>query len=1036
MVKKRKMAFVAGALAALACQAVDAGLPSNDGSQEDVLLSMLPDVIARCAANYRALDAAATPLMNSRDVPEDRLCAQIKPCVERQVPHSCHNGAIVMASIYGWTSGHFPGSLWYLYEATGDEFFKDRATAWTEMLAPNSTVTDNHDIGFIMHCSFGNAKRILKTDKYDSLLRETAESLSKRFNSDLGLIRSWGELDRKDDFLVIPDNMMNLELLEEVSKFTEDGKFAAIARSHADVTMKHHFRPDGGTYHVLNYDQRPGFVGKVQEIRRGQGLSCETAWSRGQSWGIYGYTMMYRMTGYVRYLDFAKRLAEYAMNHPDMPQDGIPYWDFGAKGEERDSSAGAIMASALLELSRYVEAPLRRKCRAFAVKQLLALSSGAYFDESGANGGWLLKHGVGHKPGNSEIDVPLDYGDYYYLEALLRFRALKAEDKDLENVLAALPQGTWFPKGDAKRWSALKETPGAKMILEAAEKVAGEPIAEAPDDLYLLFWTTGDRKQYQDRFHSRNRRLVLLAMAEAIDRKGRFARPLVETIDAICSMKSWTLPAHDLSDGEKGSFRGVSPYAELGSTALVSYLACALAIAGDAIPPETAARVRHEAERRIFGPLRLSYALEYPEGFPVSTKDPIGHHWIKGHNNWNAVCHDNVVAAALELLEDARDRAYFVRKAMCGLKFYARGGFLPDGYCSEGMGYWNYGFGHFLMLGNGLRDATGGKLDVFSDPIYRKATEYAYGYQLENGLSPAFSDGTGAPSCGCLALARRIWPDLTCEEAETFDPLSAFAAALDPAAKSGWREERGCLLLAFGKVPPLSSVQNAPLPFRTEFPCGQVWIMRGADGMSAGFKGGNNEELHNHNDLGSYNVALDGAIVTGDPGKEVYTSRTFSSRRYESKILSSYAHPVPRIGGTLQEPGAKSAAKVVKTVFTPEKDIVALDISSAYRVKELKSIVRTFVYDRANGKFSVSDHVIFSRPSSFEVPLVSLGGFREGRVFGEDGKTSLAFGVKASGGEWTWNEETVENPGLASPVIKSIKFASVSEASVAVVFNR
>jgi len=1033
-----KMSFVVGAWAALACHAADAGLPTNDGSQEERLLSLLPDVIARCAAHYRALDAAATPLMNSRDVPEDRSSAQIKPYVERQVPHgwNAKNGALDMCSIYGWTSGHFPGSLWYLYEATGDAFFKDRATVWTESLAPNSTVTDNHDVGFIMHCSFGNAKRLLKTDKYDSLLRETAESLSKRFKPELGLIRSWGTIDENKDFLVIPDNMMNLELLEEVSKFTEDGTFAAIARSHADVTMKHHFRADGGTYHVLNYDQRPGFVGRVQEIRRGQGLSCETAWARGQSWGIYGYTMMYRMTGYVRYLDFAKKLAEYAMNHPDMPEDGIPYWDYGAKGEERDSSAGAVMASALLELSRYVDAPLRRKFRTFAVKQLLALSSPAYFAEPGENGDWLLKHGVGHKPGGSEIDTALDYGDYYFLEALLRFRALKAEDKDLENVLAALPQGTWFPKGDAKRWSALKETPGAKMILEAAEKVAGEPIAEAPDDLYLLFWTTGDRKQYQDRFHSRNRRLVLLAMAEAIDRKGRFARPLVETIDAICSMKSWTLPAHDLSDGGMGSFRGVSPFAELGSTAIASYLACALAIAGDAIPPETAAKIRSEAERRIFGPLRLSYALEYPEGFPVSTEDPIRHHWIKGPNNWNAVCHDNVVSAALELLEDPRDRAYFVRKAMRGLTFYARGGFLSDGYCSEGMHYWNYGFGHFLMLGNVLRDASDGKLDVFSDPVYRKAAEYAYGYRLEKGLSPAFSDGTGAPSIGCLALVRRVWPELTCEEAEMFDPLAAFAAAYGPTSERGWREERGVLLLVSGELPPPSGAREAPMPLRTEFPVGQVWIMRGANGLSVGFKGGNNDELHNHNDLGSYNVALDGAIVTGDPGGEIYTSRTFSNRRYESKVLSSYAHPVPRVAGMLQEPGAQSAAKVVKTEFAPDRDVVVLDISSAYRAKELKSLVRTFVYDRANGKFSVSDYVVFSKPSSFEVPVVSLGGFNDGRVVGEDGKTSLAFDVKASGGEWSWGEETVENPGRASPVLRSVKFDSVLEASVTVEFGR
>ena len=391
---------------------------------EDVLIARMPEIFAKAAEHYRALDAAATPLMKAGDAKE-AVPHGAKPHGDRRVPHgwNAKTGKLDMRSIYWWTSGHFPGSLWYLYEATGDEFFKDRATAWTETLAPNSKVTDNHDVGFIMYCSYGNARRLLKTDKYDALLVETADSLSKRFNPELGLIRSWGALNEKREFLVIPDNMMNLELLEWAAKAKGgDRRFDEIARSHADTTMKHHFRPDGGVFHVLNYDQRPGFVGVVQEIRRGQGSSCETAWSRGQSWAIYGYSMMFRETGERRYLDFAAKLADYAIGHPNMPADGIPYWDFGAPGEERDSSAGAVMASALVELARLVGGKKGAAYRAFAAKQLLALSSPAYFSEGDENGHWLLKHGVGHKPANSEVDVPLDYGDYYFLEALLRYR--------------------------------------------------------------------------------------------------------------------------------------------------------------------------------------------------------------------------------------------------------------------------------------------------------------------------------------------------------------------------------------------------------------------------------------------------------------------------------------------------------------------------------------------------------------------------------------------------------------------------------------
>ena len=394
--------MIASLLIAVACAA--------NASAENELLRELPEIFAKSAAHYKALDAAATPLMKNEKG-------------ELRTPHGFKRETreLDMRSIYWWTSGHFPGSLWYLYEATGDEFFKNRATVWTEILEPVSKYDKNHDVGFIMYCSFGNARRILKTDKYDAILAETADSLSHRFDEPLGLIRSWGQIDDAKDFLVIPDNMMNLELLEAVSEFTGDPRFDRIARSHATVTMKHHFRADGGTYHVLNYDQRPGFLGAVQEIRRGQGRSCETAWSRGQAWAIYGYTMMYRFTKDPAYLAFARKVSDFAINHPNMPADGVPYWDYGAPGEERDTSAASIMASGLMELADFVDGEKGASYRAFAVKQLLSLASPVYFSEGDEIGHFLLKHGVGHKPGGSEIDTPLDYGDYYFLEALLRF---------------------------------------------------------------------------------------------------------------------------------------------------------------------------------------------------------------------------------------------------------------------------------------------------------------------------------------------------------------------------------------------------------------------------------------------------------------------------------------------------------------------------------------------------------------------------------------------------------------------------------------
>ena len=376
-------------------------------------VARLPEVVAKCAAHYKALDAAATPLMrNEKGEPQ---------CLHGWLEWKTGERKVDMRNIYCWTSGHYPGTLWYLYEATGDEFFKVRATAWTEILAPVAKWDKNHDIGFMMYCSYGNARRLLKTDRYDALLLETADSLTHRYNDSLGLIRSWGEIEDKESFRVIPDNLLNLELLEWAA--TQDGgaRFAEIAKSHADVTMKHHFRPDGGCYHVLDYDQK---TGRVKGIFRGQGASCETAWSRGQSWAIYGYTMMYRFTKDVRYLDFARKLADYAMNHPNMPEDGVPYWDYGVPGEERDSSAASIMASGLLELSTFLPPTEGARYRAFAVKQLVSLSSPAYFSEGDEIGHWLLKHGVGNKNDGNEPDAPLCFGDYYFVEALVRLMNL------------------------------------------------------------------------------------------------------------------------------------------------------------------------------------------------------------------------------------------------------------------------------------------------------------------------------------------------------------------------------------------------------------------------------------------------------------------------------------------------------------------------------------------------------------------------------------------------------------------------------------
>lgn len=220
---------------------------------------------------------------------------------------------------------------------------------------------------------------------------------------------------------MIIDNMMNLELLFWATAATGDSTYYDIAIKHADTTIANHFREDNSSYHVINYHPE---TGEVQRKRTAQGYADESAWARGQAWGLYGYTVMYRVTKDQKYLDQAVAIAEFVLNHPNLPEDKIPYWDFDAPNipnELRDSSAGAIMASALLELSQYVDAEKGKSYYEDAATMLKTLTTDEYIAEKGTNGGFLLKHGVGHIPENSEVDVPLTYGDYYLVEAMLRY---------------------------------------------------------------------------------------------------------------------------------------------------------------------------------------------------------------------------------------------------------------------------------------------------------------------------------------------------------------------------------------------------------------------------------------------------------------------------------------------------------------------------------------------------------------------------------------------------------------------------------------
>jgi len=321
-----------------------------------------------------------------------------------------------------WTSGFYPGTLFYLYEFTHDTALEHEAVRRLSLLEKEQYNKGTHDLGFMMFCSFGNARSILNTKSYDNILVNSARSLSTRFNPTVGVIRSWDN-DRWK-YPVIIDNMMNLELLFWATQFTGDSSFYKIAVRHANTTIKNHYRPDYSSYHVVDYDTA---TGAVLAKNTAQGYADESAWARGQAWGLYGYTMVYRYTHDPRYLKQAEGIAHFLLTNPNLPADKIPIWDYNVpEGQRalRDASAGAIMASALIELSKDVAPEKGKEYLDVAEQIIVNLSGNNYHAVVGSNGGFILKHSVGHLPAKSEVDVPLTYADYYFVEAMLRYKQL------------------------------------------------------------------------------------------------------------------------------------------------------------------------------------------------------------------------------------------------------------------------------------------------------------------------------------------------------------------------------------------------------------------------------------------------------------------------------------------------------------------------------------------------------------------------------------------------------------------------------------
>ncbi|MDD2598975.1 MAG: heparinase II/III family protein [Kiritimatiellae bacterium] len=527
-------------------------------------------------------------------------------------------------------------------------------------------------------------------------------------------------------------------------------------------------------------------------------------------------------------------------------------------------------------------------------------------------------------------------------------------------MLPAHPSAIGQPITNRAQWDELREKPAYANFVRNAQKLLSESIPEKTDELYLDFSKTGNRVNWERVDRVWSKRLNTLFLAECLENKGRFLPALEEIITAYCDERSWVMPAHDSS---LRTWKGEFAYADLKACEVGMMLAIIHNVVGDRLSPALRARIKTEVIRRNLEPFKKL----------ITGTEPLTWWWITCNNNWNAVCVAGIVEAALALVETPAERALFVVAGETYSKFFLSG-FTPDGYCSEGMGYWNYGYGHYLLLTEAIFQATSGKVDLLQCEGARAAARYAGVLEIQNTIHPAFADCSinSRPEPGYMYyLSRRYGFGFS--EWDNIDPADSI------------RQGSAGFLFAFptsaAKCEPVRS-DSPRLEKRTWFPDAGILICRpapnGATTLAVALKGGHNAEHHNHNDVGSYIVVNNSNTLLIDPGAEVYTRRTFSAQRYESKVLNSFGHSVPLVAGQLQSKGSKARGVVVDKSFTDAEDCITFDITSAYNVKELKSLQRAFRYSRnGTGSFTVTDHVVFDTPQSFETALITTVHWRK-----------------------------------------------------------
>lgn len=545
---------------------------------------------------------------------------------------------------------------------------------------------------------------------------------------------------------------------------------------------------------------------------------------------------------------------------------------------------------------------------------------------------------------------------------------------------------------DRDAWSKLAQEKAFSGVVKDAEKRLAKPMPEMSEEIYMLFKKTGRRTSEYSRVRGeRYGRIARYTLGECLEKQGRFIKPLEAVLRAICQEKTWIFNFHD---GKLADYEGKQITIDLGSADLAQDLGECLHLVGSRLSPEVRQLVLAKLGERIFTPYHKAI-----EG--TGTRQ----WWITADMNWNSVCHAGVVAAALAACPDKQERAFFVAAAEKYSQDLLRG-FGGDGYCAEGMGYWNYGFGNYIQLCESIFQATQGGVDLYRLNGAREAATYPVRIRLINDLYPAYADCSlnSKPSSQLMGyINRRYELGLSDFPLPKLSAIGGFTGSMMYACPNSATERPAGAAKEFYEI-------------RSLFEHGGVLNCRPLPGSScrlaASFKGGHNNEPHNHNDLGSLVVAVGKEALILDPGGEVYTARTFSKDRYKSKLLNSFGHPVPVIGGKLQRPGAEAKAVVLTKNFTDPADTYALDLRSAYEPPGPQTLTRTFVYSRQGaGSVKVTDEFAFGAPQTFGNALVTYGqwkrlGERELLIAGD--KEAVKVSIDAGGVPFEIVSEVIE----------------------------